>query len=72
MIAIFLGVGYAIFHSLMGTIAMITVGDTLLNILDMAINFYYLDKKYLWKYILIAVGYTVLIGGELCLKYFIK
>lgn len=63
--------GYMLFHSLMGTIVMITVGNTALNILDMAINFYYLDKRVLKKYCLIALGYTLLIALAVSLKYYL-
>ena len=69
VIVVFSGVGYALFHSLLGTIVMITVGNTLLNIFDMALNFYHLDKKYLPKYALLSLGYTILIAAVVCAKY---
>nr|MBQ4456677.1 oligosaccharide flippase family protein [Clostridia bacterium] len=69
VIIIFSTAGYSMFHSLMGTIAMITVGNTLLNIFDIAIDFYHLDKKYLLRYALIALSYTFLITGIVLFKY---
>ncbi len=61
--------GFKLFHNLLGTILMITVGNTLLNIGDMALNFYHLDKKYLSKYCVWAALYVLLIVIVLCLKY---
>lgn len=62
-------IGYSTFHSLLGTITMITVGNTLLNIFDMSINFYHLNRKLLIKYIFIAFSYTLLIVGVIVIKY---
>lgn len=65
----FSGIGYAMFHSLLGTIVMITVGNTVLNICDMGLDFFHLDKKYLPKFAAIAFGYTALIAAVVCIKY---
>lgn len=69
VIIVFSGTGYALFHTLMGTIVMITVGNTLLNVLDMALNFYWLNKKYLFKYSVLASIYVLLISSFVALKY---
>lgn len=61
--------GIRLFHNLMGTILMITVGNTILNIGDMALNFHYLNKKYLPKYCVLAAFYVLLIIIVLSLKY---
>ena len=51
--------GYAVFHSLMETVFVISLGECLYNIYDMAVNFYVMDRKYLRKYVVWAVAYTV-------------
>lgn len=70
IIFVFSAVGYAMFHSLMGTILMITIGNTMLNITDMALNFYHLDKRYLPRYIGLSSVYVLLIVIVLSIKYF--
>lgn len=72
VIVAFSVIGYELFHSLMGTILMITIGNTLLHILDMSINFFYLNKKIMWKYCIIALCYVILIGAVLAFKYLYK
>lgn len=69
VIVIFSVLGYSVFHSLMGTILLITVGNTLLHIFDMTINFYYLNKKAMWKYLAIAISYAIFVAAVLAFKY---
>ena len=54
----------------MGTIAMVTVGNTLMNIFNMAMNFFYLDKRLLPKYLVLAFSYTGLIAAVVFVKFF--
>lgn len=69
VVVLFSSLGYSIFKNLMGTIAMITIGNTLLYILDMAIDFYHLNKKYLFRYFAIALTYTISVSAIVLIKY---
>lgn len=70
VIVVFSTSGYALFGNLMGTIAMVTVGNTLMNIFNMAMNFFYLDKRLLPKYLVLAFSYTGLIAAVVFVKFF--
>ena len=50
--------GYTLFHSMEGTVFCYSLGQCIYGIYDMAVNFYIMDKKYLWKYLGISTVYT--------------
>lgn len=52
-------VGYKLFGAMTATVVTLSFGMCLYSIYDMALNFFLMDKKYMWRYILIAVPYTV-------------
>ena len=66
-------IGYAIFHSLLGTIAFFAIGNSLIYVFDMSLNFYFLDKKYMKKYLRLSLSYVIImvIGMILKMKFFI-
>lgn len=53
--------GYAITGTLLGTIVGFSIAQTLSYIFDMSLNFYYLNKTFLRKYLVLAVCFSVLI-----------
>lgn len=54
-------VGFRFTQSLIGTVVAISISQTICYIIDMAINFYYLDKKKMLKYITISTMYSALV-----------
>lgn len=60
--------GYMLFHSMEGTVFCYSLGQCIYGIIDMAVNFYIMDKKYLWKYLGVSVAYTVLMFAFLLLS----
>lgn len=68
-IVVFAYVGFTISRSLMGTIIAITICNTILNIIDMAVNFYYLEKKYMLKYCMLTGLYVIIISVIVISKY---
>lgn len=63
--------GYAIFGTMIETIFVISVGECLYNIYDMAANFYAMNKRYVRKYLMLAVAYTVVLTGIALTKLFL-
>lgn len=65
--------GFLCFHSLLGTIASFAIGNSLVYVFDMSLNFYYLDKKYLKKYLRLSLTYVLLmvIGMYIKMNYLI-
>ena len=51
-------VGYKVFGSFLGTVIACTFARCVINVFDMALNFYYL-KKYLKQYLLFSIPYLV-------------
>lgn len=60
--------GYYITGTMLGTIVFFSVVNSVLYIMDMALNFYYLDKRYLAKYLLLSLGYVILMGCMVSIK----
>lgn len=60
--------GYTLFHSMEGTVFCYSLGQCIYGIYDMAVNFYIMDKKYLWKYLGISTVYTGLMFAFLILS----
>ena len=60
--------GYLLFHSVTGTIFCMSIWNSLLYVVDMALNFYYLDKRYMAKYIAYAILYIVLVDTIVVIK----
>ncbi len=52
--------GYLTFQSLIGTIATFAIGNSLVYVFDMSLNFYFLNKAYLKKYLSISLSYVFL------------
>ena len=61
-------VGYAVFHSLMETVFVISLGECLYNIYDMAVNFYVMDRKYLGRYLVIAGSFMLVLVSIVFVK----
>ncbi len=61
-------VGYAMFGTIIETIFVISVGECLYNIYDMAANFYAMNKRFVRKYLILAVIYTVALMGIALVK----
>lgn len=58
-VAVFGFVGYSVFRTLLGTVFVVSAGECLYNIYDMAVNFYAMDRRFLRKYVLLATVYTL-------------
>ena len=50
--------GYALFHTMQATVFCYSLGQCLYNIYDMAVNFRCMDRRYMWKYLAVAVLFT--------------
>lgn len=61
-------VGYKLFGNLTGTVLAFSITQSLNYIFDMALNFYYLDRKVMLKYIIEAFGYSIVIYICILLK----
>ena len=60
--------GYAMFHTMRGTVIAYSVGQCMFNIVDLAINFYCMNKQYLRKFLAVSAGYSVLMYTILFVK----
>lgn len=59
--AVFSIVGFALFHSLKATLFALSFGSSLVYIFDMALNFYFLDKSLLKRYLLVSLTYVIVL-----------
>ena len=57
--AVSCSVGYSVFGEMKATVMCFSLGQCIYNICDMAVNFACMNKKYLWKYLMISVPYVV-------------
>ncbi len=60
--------GYAIFKTVIGTVLGYSVGQCVYNIFDLSVNFACMNKKYMWKFLLMSVVYTIVMFAVLALK----
>lgn len=63
--------GYTLFHSMEGTVFCYSLGQCIYGIYDMAVNFYIMDKKYLWRYLGISTAHTGLMFAVLILSRYV-
>ena len=56
-------IGYTVFGTMIETVFVISVGECLYNIYDMAANFYAMNKLFVRKYLILAVTYSVVLMG---------
>ena len=61
-------VGYAVFRTMQGTVVFFSFGQCVYHILDLAVNFYCMNKQYLKKFLAVSAGYTVLMYVILAVK----
>lgn len=66
--ACFCFAGYAMFHTMRGTVIAYSVGQCMFSIVDLAISFYCMNKQYLKKFLAVSAGYTVLMYAFLVVK----
>lgn len=52
--------GYAVFRTMQGTVVFFSFGQCVYHILDLAANFYSMDKCYMRKFLVASVSYSVL------------
>lgn len=60
--------GYLIFGTLLGTIAVFSICSSLIYVFDMSLNFYFLDRTYLKKYLRIALTYEAVMAAGMAIK----
>lgn len=60
--------GYSVFHTMRGTVVCYSIGQCIYNIFDLAASFYCMDKKYLKKYLVISIAYSLLMYAVLMVK----
>lgn len=67
-IAVACALGFKISHSIMGTILAFSIAQSVIYILDMGLNFYYINKKMLTKYMSLACMYSIGIYAAVFIK----
>lgn len=68
MITVACIVGHSITGTMLGTVLSFSAANSILYALDMGLNFYFLDRKYLHKYLILSFGYIVLMGCVVGIK----
>ncbi len=56
-------IGYYFWGTVVATVFAYSVGEAVYNIFDLGVNFFCMDKKYMWKFLAISIAYTIIMFG---------
>ncbi len=61
--------GYGVFGTMTATVFCYSFGQCLYNVYDLSVNFYCMDKKYLWKFVSLSLSYILVMFSMVGVKY---
>lgn len=61
-------IGFYEFHTMRGTVVCYSIGQCIYNIFDLAASFYCMEKKYVKKYLVLSISYSLLMYAVLMIK----